>query len=193
MTHRDSTVKPSRPPARGGQPQPALSASPRPSALLAARVSPAWVEDLLGYEGLCVVDVCVRTGPVSFPALSGYIPGAIALDVDALLSATKARPPIGVIEFAGAMASHGIDSDHYVVVVDETGRGRAERLVWALQRFGHAAAAVMDGGFARWLAEGRRVSPASSSPRPASFTARQARPRGGPNGPSADRAPRSPG
>jgi thiosulfate/3-mercaptopyruvate sulfurtransferase len=177
MTRRDITAKTRRPPARGGELRPTFGASPAPSALLGARVSPAWVEDLLGYEGLCVVDVCVRTGSTAFPALSGYVPGAVALDVDALLGAPNARPSSGIIEFAGAMASHGIDSDHFVVVVDETGREHAQRLVWALQRFGHAAAAVMDGGLARWLAEGRRVSRASISPRPASFTARQARPR----------------
>lgn len=137
----------------------------------APQVSPAWVEGLSGYEDLCIIDVRNRGPARRLPQLPGYVPGALTLDASALLPLVE-KPEVSVIEFAGIMASHGVDSQHYVVVVDEAGGECAERLVLALQRFGHTEAAVMTGGHIRWLAEGRRVEAQPKRPSPASFIAR---------------------
>ena len=46
----------------------------------------------------------------------------------------------------------------------------ASRLWWLLRWLGHDAVAVLDGGFAAWLAEGRPTSTARAEPAPRDFT-----------------------
>jgi thiosulfate/3-mercaptopyruvate sulfurtransferase len=48
----------------------------------------------------------------------------------------------------------------------------AGRLWWLLRAIGHEAVAVLDGGFARWQAEGRPVSTELPAPTPVSHDAR---------------------
>lgn len=59
--------------------------------------------------------------------------------------------------FAAAMEARGIGDDSDVVIVDHTGGHFATRLWWALRYYGHDRAAVLDGGFNRWVAEGRPI------------------------------------
>jgi len=47
-----------------------------------------------------------------------------------------------------------------VVVYDDTGGAHAVRLWWMLRWLGHDAVAVMDGGWPRWIQEGRQVTAA---------------------------------
>ena len=47
----------------------------------------------------------------------------------------------------------------------------AARLWWMLRFLGHDAAAVLDGGFARWIEEGGAVQPGRVTPTPGSFVA----------------------
>jgi thiosulfate/3-mercaptopyruvate sulfurtransferase len=48
----------------------------------------------------------------------------------------------------------------------------AAAAVWALARYGHTDVHVLEGGLARWVAEGRPVSREIVRHRPASFTAK---------------------
>jgi thiosulfate/3-mercaptopyruvate sulfurtransferase len=57
--------------------------------------------------------------------------------------------------FAAAMAERGISNETDVVIIDHTGGNFATRLWWALRYHGHDRAAVLDGGFNKWVAEGR--------------------------------------
>jgi len=52
----------------------------------------------------------------------------------------------------------GIASDVQVAAYDQDTGMYASRLWWLLRWLGHEAVAVLDGGFARWLAEGRPTS-----------------------------------
>jgi thiosulfate/3-mercaptopyruvate sulfurtransferase len=84
----------------------------------------------------------------------GHIPGASFLDVDRHLSAPPATPggrhPLPSREgFQEAARRAGISDDTLAVAYD-TGNGGAARLWWLLRHFGHAAAGVLDGGFAAW-------------------------------------------
>lgn len=60
--------------------------------------------------------------------------------------------------FARAMAERGVGDDHDVVIVDHAGGNFATRLWWALRFYGHDRAAVLDGGFKKWAAEGRPLT-----------------------------------
>jgi thiosulfate/3-mercaptopyruvate sulfurtransferase len=60
-------------------------------------------------------------------------------------------------EFAATMSSLGI-SGHTLVVAYDSDLHFAPRLFWALNYYGHSKVKVLDGGFPRWLAEGRPVT-----------------------------------
>ena len=67
----------------------------------------------------------------------------------------------------------GIANDAQVVAYDQDSGMFASRLWWLLRWMGHDAVAVLDGGFAKWTAEGRPVAtaPAGNNARtPAKFT-----------------------
>lgn len=92
---------------------------------------------------------------------AGHIPGATyvdwtsdIVDLDDPVKAQIASPE----RFKGAMERRGIGSDSDVVVYDQTGGHFATRLWWALRYYGHDRVAVLDGGFAKWLAEARPVT-----------------------------------
>jgi thiosulfate/3-mercaptopyruvate sulfurtransferase len=59
-----------------------------------------------------------------------------------------------------------------VVCYDAANGAMAARLWWLARWVGHDAVAVLDGGFARWTAEGRPVDGQIPQPRPAKFTVR---------------------
>ena len=97
-----------------------------------------------------------------------HIPGASFVHVDRDLSATKTgrngRHPLPTPESASDLFGRlGIDATKQVVAYDQGNGMYAARLWWMLRWLGHDAAAVLDGGFARWLEERRPV--ASQAPR----------------------------
>lgn len=105
----------------------------------------------------------------------GHVPGAVY--VDWTTDITDADDPVPAqvappARFAAAMEERGIGDETDVVVVDQTGGHFATRLWWALRYHGHERAAVLDGGFAKWIAEGRSLSTAVPSPGRAIFTPR---------------------
>lgn len=90
----------------------------------------------------------------------GHIPGSVfvdwttdIVDPDADVKAQIAPPE----RFKAAMERIGVGDDSTVVVVDDTGGHLATRLWWALRYYGHDDVAVLDGGFSRWVEEGRPV------------------------------------
>ena len=57
-----------------------------------------------------------------------------------------------------------------MVVYDSTGGAFASRLWWMLHYYGHKAAAVLNGGYAKWINENRPVRKGVEMGRPAEFT-----------------------
>lgn len=106
----------------------------------------------------------------------GHIPGAGFLDLPGELSdpdgATAFTMP-SPERFAAALSRQGVGDGARVVVYS---RGRlmwATRAWWMFRVMGFDAVAVLDGGFEKWLAEGRPVTtdvrahpPATFAPRP---------------------------
>jgi thiosulfate/3-mercaptopyruvate sulfurtransferase len=89
-----------------------------------------------------------------------HIPGAAYAGLDADLSGPKTgrngRHPLpspdALVETFGRL---GITSGIQVVVYDQDNGMFASRLWWMLRWMGHDPVAVLDGGFAHWLSEGR--------------------------------------
>lgn len=87
----------------------------------------------------------------------GHIPGAVYADLNQDLSspvtAHSGRHPLpDPHDFAQQLGKWGIGNTSQVVVYDASNGGYAVRLWWMLRWLGHAAVALLDGGFAAWQA-----------------------------------------
>ena len=95
-----------------------------------------------------------------------HIPGAVYAHLDRDLSGpktgTNGRHPLpDPHAFAHTLGRLGIESGVQVVAYDQDNGMYASRLWWLLRWLGHDAAAVLDGGFKKWTAEGRPTATAS--------------------------------
>ena len=75
--------------------------------------------------------------------------------------------------FTQLMEEIGIGNDTLVVAYDNAGSLYAARFWWVLSYYGHTNIRVLDGGWAKWFAEGRPMSLDVPRPSKESFTARQ--------------------
>ncbi len=91
----------------------------------------------------------------------GHVPGSMHIDVASQLSDATAAlaltmPPID--QLVQRFAAAGIGDDTRVVLYDNSNHGWAARVWWLLRVCGFDRAAVLNGGWSKWLAEGRPVS-----------------------------------
>ena len=101
----------------------------------------------------------------------GHIPGAAYLHLNIDLSGpvepgrTGRHPLPERGAFAALLAQHGVTGDTQVVAYDDTGGMFAARLWWMVRWTGHAAVAVLDGGYQAWLErEGTHTATDSAHP-----------------------------
>jgi thiosulfate/3-mercaptopyruvate sulfurtransferase len=74
-----------------------------------------------------------------------------------------------ITDVVATFSRAGIDSSKQVVAYDQNNGMWASRLWWILQWLGHPAAAVLDGGLDRWLAEGQLLTAEEPRVQPAKF------------------------
>jgi thiosulfate/3-mercaptopyruvate sulfurtransferase len=106
--------------------------------------------------------------------LEAHLPGAVFLDVGTDLAAPPGQGPgrhplPSAGHFAERMSRAGIGSGHHVVAYDFGDGSTAARLWWLLRFFGHDRVSLLDGGMARWVAEGRPLESRVPEHPPASF------------------------
>lgn len=104
-----------------------------------------------------------------------HIPGAFFLHLDEDLSGPvtgkNGRHPLPDPQvLAAKLGARGVDGSSQVVAYDAEAGTMAARLWWLLHWLGHQCAAVLDGGFGKWLREGRPETGASPSHRPSRFS-----------------------
>jgi thiosulfate/3-mercaptopyruvate sulfurtransferase len=105
--------------------------------------------------------------------LAGHIPGAVYIDWTKDIIDPNDPVPVQIApphRFAAAMSERGIGDDSHVVAVDHMGGQFATRLWWALTYYGHDSVSVLEGGWNRWVEEGRPMEPGPVSRTPANFT-----------------------
>ena len=129
-----------------------------------ALVSTVWLAERLADTGLRIVDATWylptdgRTGRDTYQA--GHIPGAVFWDIGR--SRRSGRPAsahgagCGDIPRITWPISVSVEGTQ-VVVYDDIGGMTAPRIWWTLRYFGHERVAVLDGGMAKWRAEGRPI------------------------------------
>jgi thiosulfate/3-mercaptopyruvate sulfurtransferase len=106
---------------------------------------------------------------------AGHIPGAGFLDIQGELSdnTTKLRFMLpSPDQFAAIIPRHGVGEGARVVLYSAGNIMWATRVWWMLRAFGFDNAAVLDGGWEKWRAEGRPVSTESCAYPAAKFIAR---------------------
>jgi thiosulfate/3-mercaptopyruvate sulfurtransferase len=118
-----------------------------------------------------------EAGETQFAA--GHVPGARYVHLDRDLSGSKTgsngRHPLPTVEqMAERFGALGIGPDIQVIAYDGDTGMYAARLWWMLRFMGHDAVAVLDGGFARWTAEGH---PTTTAPAPTGAVRFEGRPR----------------
>src|SRR5437867_2626073 len=104
-----------------------------------------------------------------------HIPGAVyahlSHDLAGPRSGTNGRHPLPDSHtFAKTLERLGVGNDVQVVAYDQDNGMYASRLWWMLRWLGHDAVAVLDGGFAKWTAEGRAVQSGTDTRAPQTFT-----------------------
>ncbi|WP_417207626.1 3-mercaptopyruvate sulfurtransferase [Antarctobacter sp.] len=90
---------------------------------------------------------------------AGHIPGARFFDIDDVSDARSDLPHMAPPpeKFMSRLRAMGVGDGHQVVVYDGMGLFSAPRVWWLFKLMGKDDIAVLDGGFAKWQAEGRPV------------------------------------
>ncbi|MDQ1571246.1 MAG: thiosulfate/3-mercaptopyruvate sulfurtransferase [Actinomycetota bacterium] len=114
-------------------------------------VSTDWLEAHLGTPGLVVVesdeDVLLYE--------TGHIEGAVKIDWHTDLNDPVERDYIDGAAFAKLLGSKGISRDTTVVIYGDKTNWWAAYALWVFTLFGHQDVRLLDGGRAKWEAEGR--------------------------------------
>jgi thiosulfate/3-mercaptopyruvate sulfurtransferase len=127
-------------------------------------VSTAWLADEMGAADLRIIDATHhaldpdRDAEADYAA--GHIPGALFLDLKHLSDATDPVPgqAPGPAQFAARLAALGIGNDDRIVLYDQTPHKTAARAWWLFRLYGLQNVALLDGGLAKWSAEGRSLA-----------------------------------
>jgi thiosulfate/3-mercaptopyruvate sulfurtransferase len=135
--------------------------------------STSWLAENLGKPGVVVFDATKylpnepKDGLVEFRR--AHIPGARYFDIDAIADADTELPHMVPApgRFANLIGALGVGNDSFVVFYDQKGLASAARGWWMMGLFGHDAAAVLDGGLPKWMAEGRATEAGDPAPAPA--------------------------
>jgi thiosulfate/3-mercaptopyruvate sulfurtransferase len=141
-------------------------------------VSTGWLAGELHAPDLRVIDATfflptdTRDARVEYEA--EHIPGAVFFDLDAVADPAHAAPHMAPPEhiFASRMQALGLGDGNRFVVYDNSPLHSAARAWWMLKHFGARHVAVLDGGLAKWKAEGRAVESGEPQLRHGHFTPR---------------------
>ena len=140
-------------------------------------VSTAWLEQQLGSSDLAILDASLfMPGDERDPAAEfadAHIPGARRFDIEVLSDPDQSAPHMlpGAAAFGAAMAALGVGREDRIVVYDDSPLRSATRGWFMLRHYGADRVAILDGGFAKWRAEGRPVEQGEPAPRAARFDA----------------------
>ncbi len=106
---------------------------------------------------------------------AGHIPGARFFDIDEIADLRSGLPHMvpPPEKFISRMRKMGVGDGHQIVVYDGMGLFSAPRVWWLFRLMGHSDIAVLDGGFPKWVAEGREVEDVPPTVRDRHITVRR--------------------
>lgn len=141
-----------------------------------ALVSTEWLEAGLDARDLRVFDAtwflpgAGRDGRAEHAA--EHVPGAVFLDLEEVSDPASPLPHMvpGEAHMARRMRALGLGDGERVVVYDNSPLHSAARAWWMLRLFGVRDVAILDGGLAKWKAEGRTLESGEVEVRSGHFT-----------------------
>ncbi|WP_088310269.1 3-mercaptopyruvate sulfurtransferase [Novosphingobium sp. B 225] len=142
-------------------------------------VSTEWLANEMGASDLRIVD-CTKHLPATgrdpkAEYEAGHIPGAVYMDLGDLTDTSNPienmLPPAE--KFASRMQSLGLGDGSRIVLYDDSAVKTAARAWFMLKMFGAHDVAILDGGLAKWKAEGRALTQGKETLRHRHFTAWQ--------------------
>ena len=142
-------------------------------------VSTDWLARNLGASDLAIVDSSAflptdgRDPVAEFAA--AHIPGARFLDIATVANRDHPAPHMlpTAADFGKAMTALGVGRDDRIIVYDNSPLRTAARGWFMFTHFGAERVAILDGGFQKWLVEGRPVESGGARPRDARFDAHE--------------------
>jgi thiosulfate/3-mercaptopyruvate sulfurtransferase len=150
-----------------------------PAASATGLVSTQWLAEHRDAPDVKVVDATWFLPTLKRDARAEYaeahIPGAVYFDIDEIADDGSALPHMlpSPVKFSSRMRKLGLGDGTRIVVYDNNRYSASARAWWMLRLFGHPEVAVLDGGLAKWRAEGGAVDDRPVVPREAHFSARQ--------------------
>ncbi|MCH7943450.1 MAG: 3-mercaptopyruvate sulfurtransferase [Proteobacteria bacterium] len=143
-----------------------------------ALVDTAWLAARLNAPDTRVVDgswhlpTAGRNGAREYAEC--HIPGAVYFDIDDIADGDSGLPHTvpSAEKFSSRVRKLGLGDGSRIVVYDTGNWMAAARVWWMFRLFGHNDISVLDGGLAKWRAEGRPVDDTDVMPRERHFTAR---------------------
>ncbi|WP_439814716.1 3-mercaptopyruvate sulfurtransferase [Zavarzinia sp. CC-PAN008] len=143
-----------------------------------AVVSTEWLAQRLTAPDVRIIDASWylpqegRSGRQEYE--EAHIPGAQFFDLDDLSDEASPYPHMlpAPEKFASRMRRMGLGDGSLIVIYDGGPLLGAARAWWMFRAFGHGDVAVLDGGLAKWKAEGRPLTDERPPSRERHFTAR---------------------
>ena len=116
-------------------------------------VDTGWLAERLNDPTIRIVDCDVRDS-----YRRAHIPGAVTPREHFIKDAENSRLIMGPNQFAEELGQMGIGDDTLVVCYDGSGSLYATRFWWCLSYYGHDKCVVVNGGWNKWLKEGRSAT-----------------------------------
>lgn len=89
---------------------------------------------------------------------TGHIPGAVKVDWHLDLNDPVKRDYVNGERFARVLGERGIGRDSTVIIYGDKSNWWAAYALWVFTLFGHEDVRLLDGGRAKWIAEGREIT-----------------------------------
>ena len=124
-----------------------------------------WVASHLEDPNVRIVEVDVDTSSYD----QGHIPGAAGWNWTTQLCDTVVRDVTPPAELAALLGESGITPDTTIVLYGDNNNWFAAWAFWQLEMYGHVDVRIMDGGRAKWVAEGRQLTTDAPSHEPAAY------------------------
>jgi thiosulfate/3-mercaptopyruvate sulfurtransferase len=138
-----------------------------------ALVSTEWLANELGTSDLRIVDATYAEGrDAAAEYEAAHIPGAVFMNLSELRDTDSDLPNMlpSAEKFASRMQTLGLGDGSRIVLYDSSPWHTSARAWWMLRLFGAHNVAILDGGLAKWQAEGRDMASGKEMLRDGHFT-----------------------
>jgi len=132
-------------------------------------VTTQWVADHGKDPNVRLVEVDVDTSAYQ----QGHIAGAVGWNWQSQLQQSVQRDVVSKADMEKLLGSAGIDNNTTVVLYGDNNNWFAAWAFWQLRYYGHQNVKLMNGGRAKWAAEGRPLATEVPSPDPKTYRAKE--------------------